>query len=173
MGMVFGLSLLILSISLFYVSQHLISPIEMLTSYAKKIGEGDFEIKLPVLKSQDELSELAQAFNVMSDYLSRHREQLKIASQEIINLYKKKIDSPPKQETPKDVDFPTHMSLEFRTALAVIEMGLTNLDISSLKESEKKNTLSSCHRAVFRLADLIGIFFDHPKKEKDDKKKTA
>ena len=172
-SLVFGLSLLLLVISLFYASRHLISPIEMLTTHAKKIGEGEFEIKVPVPKTNDEISELAQAFNFMSDYLFRHREQLKIATQEIIKLYQQKSAEPRKQEKPEDFDFPTHMSHEFRTALAVIEQGLTNLDIPTLQEKDQKKIMSACHRAVFRLSDVIETFFDFPKKETIDKKKVA
>jgi two-component system OmpR family sensor kinase/two-component system sensor histidine kinase BaeS len=70
-GLVAGLIALALGALLFF---QLTAPIRQLTVAARAVAAGDLSHRVPV-RAQDELGELAQAFNVMAESLARAEEQ--------------------------------------------------------------------------------------------------
>jgi len=63
------IAVMFLALVAFYAGNHITKPLVSLTAAAKKIGTGDFTIKLDT-SSQDELGEVAQSFNKMSESLA-------------------------------------------------------------------------------------------------------
>jgi len=82
MGRFYGLvatlvSIIILIIALLYLLRRITRPIVEISEFAKKIGEGDFSIKIPV-KSNDEIGFLAYTINDMVQGLSEHSNRLQV-----------------------------------------------------------------------------------------------
>ena len=66
----------------FYLSQLLVKPIQQLVQGTKKVSEGDFSQRV-VLRSRDEIGELAQSFNRMVVSLEQSQTRLNQSSQEL------------------------------------------------------------------------------------------
>lgn len=60
----------ILFVYLFYTSKRLVSPIKTMSVAAKRMADGDFSVRIPV-RGNDEITELSEAFNAMSNSLSQ------------------------------------------------------------------------------------------------------
>ena len=73
---IIGLSILLLLVivSVLLVSTHITRPIISLASTVSKLGEGDFSVKMNNIKSQDEIGDLALAFNETVRQLNYHIE---------------------------------------------------------------------------------------------------
>ncbi len=66
----------------FYFSQLLVKPIRQLLRATKKVTEGDFS-RVVLMKSKDEIGELAESFNRMVASLEQGRTQLQQSAQEL------------------------------------------------------------------------------------------
>lgn len=66
----------------FYLSQLLVKPIQQLVQGTKKVSEGDFSQRV-LLRSRDEIGELAQSFNRMVVSLEQSQTRLNQSSQEL------------------------------------------------------------------------------------------
>ena len=66
---VFGISIVILLITTILITRRLTRPIVRLVEATHKIGHGDFNAKLPIRKSRDEVAQLTKAFSVMQEEL--------------------------------------------------------------------------------------------------------
>lgn len=86
-GILLG-GLLLLSLCVRVLVNVMSSPMRQLTSAAYQISKGNFESKLPVINTKDDLRQLHDAFEYMQDSLGRYVEQLKITTQQ-----KEKIES--------------------------------------------------------------------------------
>ncbi len=69
MSWMFGISILILLLTTIFITRRMTRPIVRLVDATQKIGQGDFNAKLPVRKSKDEVAQLTKAFAVMQDEL--------------------------------------------------------------------------------------------------------
>lgn len=68
-----GLALVLGMLLSYLVSRRLAQPLKRLTQAAERIGQGHLEVRVPAL-TQDEVGELATAFNAMADNLKRHED---------------------------------------------------------------------------------------------------
>lgn len=64
------LPLTVLFIFLFFMTRRMIRPVNLMSKAAVKMSKGDFSERIPV-KGDDEISELAEAFNAMSNSLTQ------------------------------------------------------------------------------------------------------
>ncbi len=69
MSWMFGISIVVLLITTILITRRMTRPIVRLVEATLKIGQGDFNAKLPVRKSRDEIAQLTSAFSVMQDHL--------------------------------------------------------------------------------------------------------
>jgi sigma-B regulation protein RsbU (phosphoserine phosphatase) len=69
MAWMFGISIFILLLTTIFITRRMTRPIVRLVQATRKIGQGDFEARLPVRKSKDEIAQLTNAFAVMQDQL--------------------------------------------------------------------------------------------------------
>jgi len=65
----------IFSLIFFLAGSKVTAPFEKLTDAAKKISKGNFSVKVPV-STKDEIGELSQAFNQISEALEKEKEEL-------------------------------------------------------------------------------------------------
>ena len=86
-GILLG-GLLLLSLCVRVLVNVMSSPMRQLTRAVYQISKGNFESKLPVIHTQDDLRQLHDAFEYMQDSLGRYVEQLKVTTQQ-----KEKIES--------------------------------------------------------------------------------
>ena len=73
----------ILLFVIIFISRSITSPLRKLAFATQKIGEGNFDIELPEIKSKDEISELTNTFAVMQRELKSTIERLKDANVEL------------------------------------------------------------------------------------------
>jgi len=85
---IFGFSLLALLITTVLITRRLTRPISRLVEATRKIGMGDFNAKLPVRKSRDEIAQLTKAFSVMQGELRNYIQNLQETT-----IAKEKIES--------------------------------------------------------------------------------
>ncbi len=79
-----GLTLIMAAIWIsFQVVNRLISPIRRLMNAAQMVSDGQFEVVLPIHKSEGDLSELSRTFNNMTKKLTDQRDDLVDASKSI------------------------------------------------------------------------------------------
>lgn len=78
---IIGVFLLLVSIVL--ISRSITHPLRQLADATQKFGEGYFDVKLPKIKTNDEISELTLSFTAMQEALKRTINQLQIANVEL------------------------------------------------------------------------------------------
>lgn len=86
MSWIFGISIFILLLTTIFITRRMTRPIVKLVEATRKIGQGDFNAKLPVRKSKDEVAQLSRAFAVMQDELRNyihHLEETTTAKEKI------------------------------------------------------------------------------------------
>ncbi|MEI7726677.1 MAG: SpoIIE family protein phosphatase [Bacteroidota bacterium] len=86
MAWMFGVSIIILLLTTIFITRRMTRPIVRLVEATHKIGQGDFNAKLPVRKSQDEVAQLTRAFAAMQDELRtyiHHLEETTTAKEKI------------------------------------------------------------------------------------------
>ncbi len=71
------IALLIAGFGGYFLTKKFFSPIDKMTSKARKIGEENLKERLPVINPDDELGSLAKAFNEMLERIERSFERLK------------------------------------------------------------------------------------------------
>ena len=62
--------------SLYYIIRSQLSPLKMLSNKANEISQGNFDVKLPLFESKDEISQLRDAFDDMQHSLAKYIEEL-------------------------------------------------------------------------------------------------
>jgi len=75
---IIGLALLILTVSI--ASEKITSPLHSLAEAAKEIGTGKFDVRLPVIKSNDEVKMLSNSFKFMLRELKNYIENLRLTA---------------------------------------------------------------------------------------------
>ncbi len=88
MSWIFGISITILLITTVLITRRMTRPIVRLVEATHKIGHGEFDTKLPVRKSKDEVAQLTRAFAEMRDELRSY-----IINLEETTTAKEKIES--------------------------------------------------------------------------------
>ena len=129
-----------LIITLYFVSKSLIKPLELLNKNAKLIGNGDLDKKIEI-DSDDEVGELAESFNLMTDNLKEHIEKNKA----------------------KNI-FVANMSHEIRTPLNGILGFLRLLSITKL-DDEQKDYVEEIKNSSVNLLTTINDILDFSKSE--------
>lgn len=129
-----------LIITLYFVSKSLIKPLELLNENAKLIGNGDLDKKIEI-HSDDEVGELANSFNLMTDSLKGHIEKDKAKNRFVAN-----------------------MSHEIRTPLNGILGFLRLLSITKL-DDEQKDYLEEIKNSSVILLTTINDILDYSKGE--------
>ena len=56
-------------IAAYFITNRIVNPLKNMTNAAKKFAKGDFSVRVPVSKNNDEVAELGRAFNNMADSL--------------------------------------------------------------------------------------------------------
>ena len=126
--------------TLYFVSKYLIKPLELLNKNAKLIGNGDLDKKIEI-DSDDEVGELANSFNLMTDNLKGHIEKDKAKNRFVAN-----------------------MSHEIRTPLNGILGFLRLLSITKLDE-EQRDYVEEIKNSSVILLTTINDILDYSKGE--------
>ncbi len=88
MAWMFGISILILLFTTIFITRRMTRPIVRLVEATRKIGLGDFNARLPVRKSKDEIAQLTNAFSVMQEQLKSY-----VVNLQETTMAKEKIES--------------------------------------------------------------------------------
>jgi signal transduction histidine kinase len=126
-----GLAAVIIGIiAMLLVSSKFTRPIHEMANIAKKMSELDFEVKYPV-KNKDEIGELGNSLNILSDKLQSTISELKSANNELqLDIQKKtEIDEMRKE-------FLSNVSHELKTPISLIQ-GYAEGLIENVNEDEE------------------------------------
>ena len=66
-----------------WFSSRLVTPLSNLVDAAERVGQGDYQARVPVVPTSDEVGTLSRAFNRMTDQLSEHQRDLVAANNEL------------------------------------------------------------------------------------------
>ncbi len=84
---IFGMVFLFLALN-YYINILAVSPIKGMSRYFRSVVEGKEPLKAPlVVKTKDEIGELAQSFKQMMEYLRDYQEQLKNSEQKYRRIF--------------------------------------------------------------------------------------
>ncbi|RMG74734.1 MAG: DUF3365 domain-containing protein [Nitrospirae bacterium] len=84
---IFGMIFLFLSLN-YYINILAVKPIKEMSKYFKSVVEEKEQLKAPlVVKTKDEIGELAQSFKQMMEYLREYQEQLKASEQKYRRIF--------------------------------------------------------------------------------------
>ncbi|MEK7790484.1 MAG: ATP-binding protein [Deltaproteobacteria bacterium] len=151
-----------------FVSNSIISPIELLAGVTKEIGAGDLRQRVPV-SSSDEMGELAIAFNQMTESLEKANAEI----QELNKGLEKKVEERTKELrlTLEDLqlkneqlvvgsrmksEFLANMSHELRTPLNSI-IGFSELIIADTSQKLSDRTKKNIQNVVDSGKDLLAL----------------
>lgn len=126
--------------TMYFISKSLIKPLEILNKNAKLIGNGDLDRKIEI-DSEDEVGELANSFNLMTDNLKEHIEKNKA----------------------KNI-FVANMSHEIRTPLNGI-LGFLLLLTTTKLDDEQKDYVEEIKNSSVNLLTIINDILDFSKSE--------
>ncbi|RKZ42526.1 MAG: hypothetical protein DRQ49_01580 [Gammaproteobacteria bacterium] len=132
---------------MFFFSRRIIKPITNLKEAAQKLGQGDFKIRVPV-SSKDEIGQLSDVFNRMSDLLEKQVSDLETSQLEA------------KKANQAKSAFLANMSHELRTPLNGI-LGYTQILNRDKKRNDKQREgINIIHRSGEYLLTLINDILD-------------
>lgn len=149
-----GVFVVFLSVLGIYLSNRLVKPLKQLQEGTEIIGAGNLWYSLQI-DTQDEIQELAEKFNLMSDRLRLSHEKLNHQNEELKKLNQIKIN------------FLSLVSHELRTPLLIIKESIAQV-LEGLKgelNPDQKQFLSMGKRSVNRLNGLIENLLDISKIE--------
>lgn len=81
-----GITLIFLLSAIWFglgVANHLVTPIGRLIDAARRVAEGDLDVKVPVSRREGDIGSLGRRFNVMTDKLRQQREDLMESSRKM------------------------------------------------------------------------------------------
>lgn len=103
------------SIAMFLITKQFTKPILQLSGIAKKMTDLEFEVKYPV-KTNDEIGELGESINTLSDKLETTIMELKQANNELMTDIQRKIEIDEMRK-----EFLSNVSHELKTPIALIQ----------------------------------------------------
>jgi signal transduction histidine kinase/DNA-binding response OmpR family regulator len=135
------------------VARSLVSPIERLAEGARLLGEGQFEHRVQVVRS-DEIGELARSFNRMANHLAISRADIEAQKQELIEAYEgAQAASKAKSE------FLATMSHEIRTPMNGI-LGFSSLLLESDLTADQRGNAELVQQSASSLLTIINDILD-------------
>lgn len=109
------LAIIVGAVAVFIISRKFTKPILELSQIAKRISDLDFEVTYDV-KSKDEIGELGQSINSLSDKLERTVTELKQANNELLTDIQKKTEVDEMRK-----EFLSNVSHELKTPISLIQ----------------------------------------------------
>ena len=162
----FGVTALLVSVAGgLFVSQSITLPVNQLRETAAQMEQGNYDVVAKV-ESEDEIGQLAQAFNTMAEAIN-YRDQVQIANLESQLSETDKARARAEQADQVKSSFLASMSHELRTPLnAVINFSkfVANGDVGEVN-SEQKNMLNEVVDSAKHLLNLINDVLDMSKIE--------
>ena len=132
-------------IAIYFITEMVTGPLREMNKAAKKFGSGNFDVRVPV-RGNDEVAELAKAFNNMADSLA--------------NL-----------ETARNT-FMANVAHDLRTPMTTISGFIDNLLIGAIPKENEEHYLGIIKEEVKRLSRLVSSLLDITRLQAGDRKLT-
>lgn len=126
------IAVLISGILLFLIGNNFTKPIVYLTDIAKRMSQLDFEVKYPV-QTEDEIGQLGQSINMLSERLEGTISELKSANNELQKDIEDKIQIDEMRK-----EFLSNVSHELKTPIALIQGYAEGLHDNINEDSESR-----------------------------------
>ncbi len=124
---------LIGTMAMLLITKRFTTPIKILSSIAKKMSDLDFDIKYQI-KTKDEIGELGNSINTLSEKLESTILELKTANNELMNDLQKKIEIDEMRK-----EFLSNVSHELKTPLSLIQGYSEGLKENINEDEESRN----------------------------------
>lgn len=132
-------------IAIYFITEMVTGPLREMNKAARKFGSGDFNVRVPV-RGNDEVAELAKAFNNMADSLA--------------NL-----------ENARNT-FMANVAHDLRTPMTTISGFIDNLLIGAIPKENEEYYLGIIKEEVKRLSRLVSSLLDITRLQAGDRKLT-
>lgn len=175
---VLGVSLLsvcAIALLLYQIAGNLAKPILELAKSAKTIGEGHFDVDVPVNEGNDEIAVLSRAFKRMAEKidelvkkLQNYARELEEKNENLNRLNEQLVAAKNQAERSNKAksDFLSHMSHEMRTPLNAI-IGMTSIGKSASGSEKKDYAFDKIESASAHLLGVVSDILDMSKIEAD------
>jgi signal transduction histidine kinase/ActR/RegA family two-component response regulator len=145
-----AVAIVIIAVILYLIANSVTRPILVLSNTAKRLGEGNFDIDVPIIKSNDEIGALSNAFTYMVGEINGTLYELKRA-----------INEANAANEAKSL-FLANMSHEIRTPLNAV-MGLNKLLLDGDVDDTQRDYLLKMRRASGTLLGIVNNILDFSK----------
>ncbi|MDL2318965.1 response regulator [Eubacteriales bacterium OttesenSCG-928-A19] len=171
--MVFVASILILALVLYLITDSVTKPIVQLTRTARTIGEGDFDVEIPSLKGNNEITVLSKAIKTMAvkindliTSLQDYAHELEQKNIHLKDLNEMLIIAKEEAEASSRAkgNFLSNMSHEMRTPMNAI-IGMTSIGSSTDDVARKDYAFGKITEASSHLLGVINDVLDMSKIE--------
>jgi signal transduction histidine kinase/CheY-like chemotaxis protein len=160
-ALLFLSSLVLSAVLAFFLSARISRPILVLTKVVQQVAQGDFNAKANIT-TRDEIEELANAFNHMTEEIERKKKQ-ELVQQEALKLVNRQLEETSKHKS----EFLANMSHELRTPLNAM-IGYTSVVLKALEDTippKYRQYLLNANQASQTLLGLINDVLDFSKIE--------
>jgi len=141
----------------FASSRYFTRPLVQLAEAARSVGSGEFDVKVAVVKSNDEIGELTQSFKNMVEELEDRGKRLKDAYDDLMSANRDL------QGTNRSyLDMLGFVSHEMRSPLATAVMALSTVEdrMKSVDSSAEVHTLELIRKKVQYVVDMAGNYLN-------------
>ncbi len=130
-------------IAIYFITEMVTGPLRQMNKAAKKFGSGNFDVRVPV-RGNDEVAELAKAFNNMADSLAN-------------------------METTRNT-FMANVAHDLRTPMTTISGFIDNILIGAIPKENESYYLGIIKEEVKRLSRLVSSLLDITRLQAGDRK---
>jgi signal transduction histidine kinase/DNA-binding response OmpR family regulator len=171
--MVSLIAILLIAFLIYLIARNVTKPILVLANTAKSIGEGNFDIEVPAVRSHDELGVLSGAFKVMAEKiddlvkkLQNYAQELEEKNDNLNNLNEMLVVAKEQAEASSRAkgDFLSNMSHEMRTPLNAI-IGMTSIGKAASDTDRKNYAFGKIEDASTHLLGVVNDVLDISKIE--------
>ncbi|MDR3287872.1 MAG: HAMP domain-containing protein, partial [Peptococcaceae bacterium] len=163
----------VIAFLLYLIANNVTKPIQLLTNTARNLGEGNFDVEVPLIEGNDEISVLSRAFKAMAEKINELIKKMQNYARELeeknnnlnsLNELLVVAKEQAEDSSRSKSDFLSNMSHEMRTPMNAI-IGMTTIGKSAADAERKDHAFEKIENASTHLLGVINDILDMSKIE--------